>query len=147
MCARVCVCVQESKHPARRNGNFFHPNSQPPFRCAAVAHTRARAHTRTHKHARAHTHTHSVTHLVGGMPPPPPVPAGADTQRAERAGRGLARGTPAPLPVPAGVRLSSSLEVLAGAALTGARALYRWLEEGWVPGGADVPHAGVMSRM
>jgi hypothetical protein len=145
MCVRVFVCRKANTPPAV-TVTFSTQTVNPPS-VAQPLHTRARAHTRTHKHARAHTHTHSVTHLVGGVPPPPPVPAGADTQRAERAGRGLARGTPAPLPVPAGVRLSSSLEVLAGAALTGARALYRWLEEGWVPGGADVPHAGVMSRM
>ena len=84
------------------------------------------------------THSVSVTSGLGGMaaskhgdrasaaPPRDPPSCGRPPWHAARAGH-------PDRPVPAGFRLASSLEVLAGAVLIGARALYRWPEEGWVP--------------
>ena len=63
--------------------------------------------------------------------------------RAERAARDAANGPGRPvLPylavasplAPAGFRVATVAEVLTGAALVGARVLYRWPTEGWVPG-------------
>ena len=60
-----------------------------------------------------------LEHAGAAAAPPPPAAA-----------------VPAPLLAPTGFRLARGEELKAGAALVGARVLYRWPLEGWVPGGA-----------
>ena len=56
-------------------------------------------------------------------------------ERAAHGGQAPPPGGPLVAPkVPTGFRLANPMEVLAAAALVGARVLYRWPAEGWVPG-------------